>query len=112
MPRPPRCETTQDEGASANTLPLRTVKQMYGAGWMNQTKTADVNLTAYNGSEIKCLGSLTLMCRYEESQWSKEMFYVVDVPSRACNSRPTHLPETTNGHYPYHLSTGTSICAT
>ena len=80
-----------DTGASANTLPLRTIRQMYGDNWSSQTRRINVRLTAYNGSEIKCFGSISLKCKYKESFWNDEMFYVVDVPGPAIAGLPTCL---------------------
>ncbi len=84
-----RLKLKVDTGASANTLPLRTVRQMYGDNWSSQTRRTNVRLTAYNGSEIKCLGSISLKCKYKESVWNDEMFYVVDVPGPAIAGLPT-----------------------
>ena len=72
-----------DTGAGANTLPLRTLKQMYSEQWMSHISDARVRLTAYNGTDIPCLGTISIACRYKGSQWSSERFYVVDVPGPA-----------------------------
>ena len=84
-----RLKLKVDTGASANTLPLRTVRQMYGDNWSSQTRRTNVRLTAYKGSEIKCLESISLKCKYKESVWNDEMFFVVDVPGPAIAGLPT-----------------------
>lgn len=70
-----------DSGANANALPLRTFRQMYG-----KTDPATIlkplkrgKLTSYSGDELKCYGSITLMCQHGESRWIPITFYVVDV---------------------------------
>ncbi len=77
-----------DTGAGASTLPLRTIKQMYGDDWRSRIQPAKAKLTAYNGTTIICLGSMDIMCRYKDSVWSKQRFYVVDVPSPAIAGLP------------------------
>ena len=81
-----------DTGASGNTLPLRTLRQIYG----RKTNPRDileakqqVRLTAYNGQEITCLGSLDMVCQNKCSSWELTKFYVVDVPGPAVVGLPT-----------------------
>jgi len=78
-----------DTGASGNTLPLRTIKQMYQANWKKVIQPTNAKLTAYNGSTISCLGQVDIVCRYRGSEWSTHRFYVVDVPGPAVIGLPT-----------------------
>ena len=68
-----------DTGASGNTLPLRTIKAMYGSRWQAVTRPTTARLTAYNGSPIHCVGTLSITCKYKDSEWRDQVFYVVDV---------------------------------
>ena len=79
-----------DTGAAGNTLPLRTIKQMYGHDY-NQMITPDrsVRLTAYNGQDIKCLGTITLQIRHTQDTYTPAKFYVVDVPGPAIIGLPS-----------------------
>ena len=62
---------------------------MYGKEhWRSFITPASVKLTAYNGTDIMCLGTIDLLCRYREPQWSKHRFYVVDVPGPAIARLP------------------------
>ena len=81
-----------DSGASGNTLPMRTFRQMYGdkADTCNLLEPADgIKLTAYNGEEIRCLGTLDMKCQHKSSGWKTTRFYVVDVPGPAVVGLPT-----------------------
>ena len=81
-----------DSGASGNTLPMRTFRQMYGdkADTCNLLESADgIKLTAYNGEEIRCLGTLDMKCQHKSSGWKTTRFYVVDVPGPAVVGLPT-----------------------
>ena len=81
-----------DSGASGNTLPMRTFHQMYGdkADTRNLLEPADgIKLTAYNGEEIRCLGTLDMKCQHKSSGWKTTRFYVVDVPGPAVVGLPT-----------------------
>ena len=69
-----------DTGAGGNTLPLRTVKQMYNDKWRGIIQPTDTKLKAYNETTIPCLGYINIVCRYKDSAWKTEKFYVVDVP--------------------------------
>jgi transposase InsO family protein len=79
-----------DTGASGNTLPLRTLKLMYE----DEKKRIDVlhpttaQLTAYNGTAIKCLGCIDMPCHYKDSAWITQRFYVVDTPRPAVIGLP------------------------
>ena len=44
-----------DTGASANTLPTRTMKQICGDQWRSIATPTSAKLTVYNGSDIKWL---------------------------------------------------------
>ena len=81
-----------DSGASGNTLPMRTFRQMYGnkADTRNLLEPANgIKLTAYNGEEIRCLGTLDMKCQHKSSGWKTTRFYVVDVPGPAVVGLPT-----------------------
>ena len=72
-----------DSGASGNTLPMRTFRQMYGdkADTRNLLEPANgIKLTAYNGEEIRCMGALDMKCQHKSSGWKTTRLYVVDVP--------------------------------
>ena len=49
-----------DTGAAGNTLPLRTLNQMYPKGNGKIQSEQNIKLTSYSGNEIKCLGSILL----------------------------------------------------
>ena len=71
-------------GASGNTLPVRIAKQMYGEIWQSKIEPVpNVKVTAYNGGEIESCGVLKILCRYNNCQWRKYKFYVVDVDGPA-----------------------------
>ncbi len=72
-----------DTGASGNTLPLRTIQQMYGTKWRDQVRPTTDRLYAYNDTRIKCYGTITLQCRHGTPDWHKEIFYIIDVPGPA-----------------------------
>ena len=73
-----------DTGASGNTLPVHVAKQMYGELWQSKVEPVlHTKLTAYNGGEIKCFGTLKILCQYNGCQWRKYGFYVVDVQGPA-----------------------------
>ena len=79
-----------DIGASGNTL--RTLRQMYG----DKADTDDllepatgIKLTAYNGEEIRCLGTLDMKYQQKSSGWKTTRFYVVGVPGPAVVGLPT-----------------------
>ena len=78
-----------DTGACGNTLPLRTYKQMYPRGGQPLTPAPHLKLTAYNGGEIPCMGSISMPCKRRESAWTQAVFYVVDVPGPAIVGLPT-----------------------
>ena len=80
-----------DTGASGNTLPLRTFRQMYGsdARAYIRLKKNNRKLSAYSGHEIPCLGTINIPCCHKESKWINAKFYVVDVPGPAVVGLPT-----------------------
>ena len=90
-----KLELKVDTGAQANTLPLRTYRRMFpnslnGDGnpkhdALNQTSNI---LTAYNGTQIKCFGTVDIDCNYS-SIWTNTKFYVVDVPGPAVLGLPS-----------------------
>ena len=63
-----------DTGASGNTLPLRTVKQMYNDKWRGIIQPTTTKLKAYNEINIPCLGYQDIVCRYKDSPWKTERF--------------------------------------
>ena len=46
-------------------------------------------LQAYAGGKIKCVGSRTVGCQYDHTNWFPAIFYVVYVPGPAVLGRPT-----------------------
>ena len=79
-----------DTGAAGNTLPLRTIKQMYGEKYRQMINPdRSVRLTAYNGQDIKCLGTIMLQIRHNENTFIPAKFYVVDVPGPAIIGLPS-----------------------
>ena len=63
---------------------MRVAKQMYGELWQSKVEPVPhTKLTAYNGGEIKCFGTLKFLCQYKDCQWRKYRFYVVDVQGPA-----------------------------
>ena len=76
-----------DTGASGSTLPLRTFKQMYGNDGITKSGVLkscdDVNLMAYNGEKIKCVGKVAMPISKNGQNWQNVEFYVVDVPGPA-----------------------------
>ena len=78
-----------DTGASGNTLPTRIVKDMYGNKWMSKlTPLGGTKHTTYNGSEIKCHGTLKVLCQYKDSDWFKYKSNVVKIPGPAVLGLP------------------------
>ena len=50
-----------DRGAAGNTLPVRTIRQMYGDKYKGVIQRAhNIRLTAYNGQDIPCLGIISI----------------------------------------------------
>uniref|UniRef100_A0A8C7WXQ6 Gypsy retrotransposon integrase-like protein 1 n=1 Tax=Oryzias sinensis TaxID=183150 RepID=A0A8C7WXQ6_9TELE len=80
-----------DTGASGNTLPLRTYRQMYGRNRqaMNRLQKSHAKLSAYSGHRIRCYGKINIPCQWKHSEWINAMFYVVDVPGPAIVGLPT-----------------------
>ena len=76
-----------DTGASGNTLPIRTLRQMYPQK-IPKLQPNNVTLTAYNGENIKCSGKFTLNV-YHEKKKHPVLFYVVDVTGPAVIGLPT-----------------------
>jgi len=79
-----------DTGSGGNTLPIRTICQMYPNNkWKKLIKKTKDTLTAYNGQGLKVLGTIDMVCKYNQSTWVTEKFYVVDVPGPAVAGLPT-----------------------
>ena len=77
-----------DTGACGNVLPLRTLKDMYPTTWKRMITPTSAKLSAYNGTQIPCLGSITMDCRFKQSSWSKQVFYITDVAGPAILGLP------------------------
>lgn len=85
-----------DTGAQANTMPFRTYRQMYpnklnSNGDPDSKHLVETNskLTAYNGSEIECLGKTYLKCKYNSNTWATTEFYIVNVSGPAILGLPS-----------------------
>ena len=52
-----------DTGASGNTLPVRTLMQMYPQQ-LPKLQPNNTLVTAYNGEQIKCIGKFTIDVRH------------------------------------------------
>ena len=76
-----------DTGASGNTLPVRTLMQMYPQQ-LPQLQPNNTKLTAYNGEQIKCIGKFTIDVHHN-SKIQSVLFYVVDVTGPAVIGLPT-----------------------
>ena len=81
-----------DTGASGNTLPIRTYRQMFGdmptRKWL--TPEPHTKLTAYSGDTIPCLGSIEIGIRKKaEPEYLFQKFYVVDVQGPAILGLPS-----------------------
>ncbi|XP_014663369.1 PREDICTED: uncharacterized protein K02A2.6-like [Priapulus caudatus] len=84
-----RLQVKVDTGAGGNTLPLRIIHEMYPKGqWRSIVRPRQVQLTAYNGSNIPCIGSIDLMCLYKDSTWTRQEFFVVEVAGPAILGLP------------------------
>ena len=72
-----------DSGAAGNTLPVRTIGQMYGDKYKDVIQRAhNIRLTAYNGQDIPCLGSISISIKKQKS-YIPAKFYLDDVPGPA-----------------------------
>ena len=74
-----------DTGAQGIVLPLRVYKQLFphlinGEGCPTNTQPEDAKLRAYNGTNIPHHGSISLPCKYKNSKWKINVFYVADTP--------------------------------
>ena len=85
-----------DTGAQANTLPLRTYRSMFpnniddkGNPKSGALRPAQNVLTAYNGTQIQCLGKTKVQCNYKNSKWLNTEFFVVDVTGPAVLGLPS-----------------------
>ena len=66
-----KLELKVDTGAHVNTLPLRTYRRMFpnslngdGNPKHNALNQTSITLTAYNGTQIKCFGTVDIDCNY------------------------------------------------
>ena len=78
-----------DTGACGNVLPSRILKDMYPQTWRQMIKPTSTKLSAYNGTQIPCLGFFLLQCRYKSSPWSQQSFYIAEVTGPAILGLPT-----------------------
>ena len=81
-----------DTGSGADTLPIRTYRQMFTNTPPDAivTPEPDVHLVAYSGNTIKCIGSLTFDLRKKkDTETFKAKFYVVDVARPVIIGLPT-----------------------
>jgi transposase InsO family protein len=75
-----------DTGAEGNILPLRTYRKMFphrldAEGFPRSSEVShkpQTKLSAYNGSEIKQHGEITLRCQYRDSSWQTLAFYIAE----------------------------------
>ena len=70
-----------DTGAGGNTLPMRTMRQIYGSDHVikAQLTKENVKLKAYNGKDIKYMGTI-YMDLFHNNRHHNTKFYVIDVP--------------------------------
>ena len=71
-----------DTGAQANTLPLRTFRNMFpeqvdNEGIPQHLPNSGTVLSAYNGTQIMQFGTVVIPCKHQESSWEDALFYVV-----------------------------------
>ena len=71
-----------DTGAQANTLPLRTFRNMFPEQVDNQgipqnLPNSNTILSAYNGTQILQFGTVVIPCKHQDSSWEDTLFYVV-----------------------------------
>ncbi|WP_419585361.1 reverse transcriptase domain-containing protein, partial [Thiolapillus sp.] len=86
-----------DTGAQGNTLPLATFRKMFpdkldrnGLPQQEIAKAArDIKLTAYNGTNIPCLGIWSFQCKFQQSRWENTKFHIVDVQGPAVIGLPS-----------------------
>ena len=84
LPHKPGIHTMQvklDSGATANALPLRSLRLMYPTQKITDVvqSISTTKLTSYSGDDIKCVGTLSIRCRYRNDAWYDTLFHVVDV---------------------------------
>lgn len=85
-----------DTGAQGNTLPLRMFRDMFPDLLTKEgtpinkilKEKGGTKLTAYNGTDISCLGKITFPCRYR-GEWQETGFYIVDVEGPAIIGLPS-----------------------
>ena len=74
-----------DTGAQGNVLPIRTFRRMFPDmldknGLPTNLTCTDTKLTAYNGTEIRQYGTVSITSRYREGAWVTSTFYVAESP--------------------------------
>ena len=85
-----------DSGAQGNILPLRTYKQIFPDslatdGHPTRSQPSGDGLTMYDGSSIKHYGTITMPCRYKDSNWSDATFYITETPGPIIFGIPTGI---------------------
>ena len=73
-----------DTGAPRNTLPLRLYREMFPDnidkdGNPRSRTNSNTRLYTYNDQELKQYGTVTIPCQYKDSEWSDQVFFIVDV---------------------------------
>ena len=69
------CRFKLDTGAEANVIPLQTLKTF--APRPIELRTTKQSLQAYGGSQIRCVGTIALLCRVGKNTL-KAKFFVID----------------------------------
>lgn len=89
-------KTKVDTGAQGNILPIRIFRRMFpklldSSGYPKPGSTTPryTRLMAYNGTEIPQYGSLSLRCKYEESEWIITEFFVAESDGPAIVGLPS-----------------------
>ena len=79
-----------DTGAQANALPYHIFQDRFpektdnlGRPKKGSVTPTSRRLASYNGSPIKCAGTIDLPVRFRQTGWEKVRFYVVDVSGPA-----------------------------
>lgn len=82
-----------DTGVMWNTLPQRTLKQMYGKrAYAKEVLTTldHGKLTAYNGQKLEEEGNIPIWFGHKYSVWDQMTLYIVDVDGPVVVSLPTY----------------------
>jgi len=87
LPRAPaqhKLRLKVDTGAPRNTLPLRLYREMFPDnidrnGNPRSRTNSNTRLYTYGDQELKQYGTVTIPCQYKNSEWSDQVFFIVDV---------------------------------